>query len=136
MHERTVGVSAVKIPPDLARQCLSMATNTSSVPLPANASEEELLARVLQIAQERGWRTFHQRPSRTAKGWCSAVQGDGKGYPDVMAVRGSRILFAELKSARGVPTVEQAAWLDALAGVAEVYVWRPKDIQEIMRVLE
>lgn len=51
----------------------------------------------------------------TEHGWRSPVQGAGRGFPDVLAIRGDRIIAAELKSDRGRLTDEQSQWLDALA---------------------
>ena len=71
----------------------------------------------------------------TLNGWRTTVAGDGVGFVDVFAVRGSRIIGVELKVGRGKVTPEQAAWLEALqaAGV-ECHVWREADYPE--RILE
>ena len=87
-------------------------------------SEKEFQAQVLQFAKLHGWRTAHFRPAMTAKGrWVTAIQGEGKGFPDTVLVRGYRLIFAELKAGRVpsecVPTVEQQAWLFSLGKVAE-----------------
>lgn len=92
----------------------------------AAMTETELLQVVLETAALFGWRTLHLRPARTAAGWRTAVSGDGAGFPDVLAVRGNRIIAAELKSHRGQLSAEQQVWLDALSTVAETYVWRPE----------
>lgn len=113
-------------------------------------TEDQLLAQVLGIAKLYGWRTAHFRPAQTRSGrWVTAVQGDGKGYPDLTLAHGpaGRLVFAELKTARGKVTPEQADWLHALELVAEaaldvpgasrpgrpygsveVYTWRPADL--------
>lgn len=91
-------------------------------------TENDLLAAVLSLAKLYGWRTLHIRPARTEKGWRSPVQGDGKGFPDILAVRGNRVLAMELKDTSGKVTPEQQAWLDAFYPVSElVGVWRPAD---------
>jgi hypothetical protein len=90
-------------------------------------TENDLLRGVLDLARILGWRTIHIRPARTAHGWRTAVQGDGIGWPDVVAVRGSRIVAAELKASKGRTTPEQDAWLEALAATgAETHVWKPE----------
>ena len=83
---------------------------------------------MLDLFRAMGWRTLHVRPGRTLNGWSTTVAGDGVGFVDVFAVRGSRIVAAELKVGRGKVTPEQAAWLEALqaAGV-ESHVWREDD---------
>ena len=99
-------------------------------------TEAEFTAQVLEYARLRGWRTIHLRPARTARGWRTAVQGDGAGFPDVLALRGGRVVVAELKVARNVATEAQEAWLAAWreAG-AEVFLWTPDAWAEIERVL-
>lgn len=88
--------------------------------------EAELLACVLELAALRKWRTMHQRPGLTQAGhWRTAVQGDGKGFPDLVLCR-ERLILVELKSDLGRTTPEQQDWLFALsaAGV-ETHIWRP-----------
>lgn len=89
-------------------------------------TESELLSVVLETAALFGWRTAHFRPAMTTHGWRTAVSGDGKGFPDLVLVRGHRLLAIELKSARGTVTADQAAWLEVLRPVASVHVWRPR----------
>lgn len=105
-------------------------------------SEETLLSHVLDAAKKLGWRTTHFRPALLADGsWRTAVQGDGKGWPDLVLVneRMGELLFVELKSTDGELTPEQAAWLCALQNVGQrADVWRPSDWTSghIQRVLE
>ena len=107
-------------------------------------SEEQLLARVIEIAHEHGWIVSHFRPSLSQSGrWHTAVQGDGAGWPDLVLCRPSRrigkmgrLLFVELKSARGKLSEAQKAWIAALRDSGEiVHVWRPTDWEEIERTL-
>lgn len=99
-------------------------------------TEATFCALVLQACRDFGWTAAHFRPALTAKGWRTAVQGDGKGWPDIIAVKGDRLLAAELKSAKGKLTPEQEDWLGRLgeAGV-EIYLWRPTDLAEVLSVL-
>lgn len=98
--------------------------------------EEAFLAQVIAFAKLHGWRSAHFRPAKTERGWRTAVQGDGKGFPDLVLIRGDTIIVAELKVGRNQLTVEQRAWLVAfeMAGVP-AYTWRPKDWSEIEQVL-
>lgn len=104
-------------------------------------SEDQLLEWVVDVADLFGWRTYHTHDSRHSQ----------RGFPDLVMVRGRRVIFAELKSANGTLTPEQKGWLEALLyvssgdaitgsnpkGVAEVevYLWRPSDQAEVERVL-
>jgi hypothetical protein len=98
-------------------------------------AESDLLMGVLDIAKLHRWRTIHIRPGRTAHGWRSPVQGDGAGFPDILAIRGMRLLVAELKVGRGRLTADQDAWLAAFAAVTdEVYVWREGDYPDAIEV--
>ncbi|MBO0863476.1 MAG: VRR-NUC domain-containing protein [Mycobacterium sp.] len=75
-----------------------------------------------------GWRWQHQRPGRLKDNqWRTAVSGH-VGFPDLVAVRGTRLLFAELKGDGGRLTPDQAAWIAALRSTqtTEVCVWWPE----------
>lgn len=99
---------------------------------------ESLLAdTVKKLAKLYGWRAAHFRPARTAYGWRTAVEGDGKGWPDWVLLRGSRCLIIELKKQLEQPDEHQEAWLAAWGRIpgAEVYVWRPSDIEVIVQVI-
>lgn len=91
-------------------------------------TENQLLEATLSLAKVYGWRTLHIRQARTEKGWRSPVQGDGKGFPDLLMCRADRMLAVELKGDTGHTTPEQEHWLYALdlAG-AECWCWRPSD---------
>ena len=69
-----------------------------------------------------GWRCAHFRPARTVHGWRTAVQGDGKGFPDWVLVhdRGG-VVFVELKTSRGKLTPAQEAWGEALIRAGAIY---------------
>ena len=87
-------------------------------------TEEELQKAVIELAQFLGWRVAHFRPARTEKGWRTPVQGDGKGFPDLVLARHGRVLFAELKSEKAKLSAEQDLWLYEL-GPSFSRVWRP-----------
>lgn len=91
-------------------------------------TEAGLQEAVIALAKLRGWRVAHFRPARTEKGWRTPVEGDA-GFPDLVLVRGGRLIFAELKSQRGKVTLDQHEWLDELGSVEgiEARVWRPQD---------
>jgi hypothetical protein len=82
-----------------------------------------------------GWRWCHFRPARTQRGWRTPLSGS-PGFPDIVAVRGDRIIFVELKAANGKLRDEQRSWLSALgAAGAEVHCWRPNDWPVIERLI-
>ena len=115
--------------------------------------EKAFLGQIIDLAHHLNWRVAHFRPARskcnvcngrgcqkckfTGVTWVTAVQADGAGYPDLTMVRGKRLIFAELKSAKGEPSEDQMIWLALLdhAG-AEAYLWRPADIESIERILK
>lgn len=97
-------------------------------------SEKEFQTDVLRLAGMFGWRTFHDFDSRRST----------PGFPDLVAVKPPRLIFAELKSDTGKLRPDQVLWLDDLTKVesaldraiggsspVEVYVWRPSDLQFI-----
>lgn len=63
------------------------------------------------------------------------MQGD-KGFPDLVLVGRGRVIFAELKTAKGVVSDDQREWIEAIAATpVEVYLWRPADLDEIAEIL-
>lgn len=93
---------------------------------------------VIDYAHLMGWHVAHFRPmfDSKRKRWMTPVQADGAGFPDLVLVRGDRVVFVELKAPGKYPKPEQKIWLDKLrATSAEVYVWRPQHIEEMTRVL-
>jgi hypothetical protein len=103
---------------------------TATQPLLEDLLEKEwdqmLFAGQKGLAPILGWRLcYHTLRSK----------GSQSGFPDRVLVR-DRIIFAELKREHGKPTETQREWLDALAAVgAEVYLWRPSDLDEIATIL-
>lgn len=108
--------------------------------------ERDLLAQVIQVAAIYGWRSAHFRPARTKKGrWITAVQGDGKGWPDLVLChqKKGRLMFIELKTATGKVSPEQHAWFDALrevtfrcSPVVRMYLIRPADFDFLVEELK
>lgn len=94
-------------------------------------SEDDLLTTVLDMARLFGLKAAHFRPAKTQTGrWVTAVQGDGKGYPDLTIAGAGGVLFRELKSDRGPATPEQKKWISVLVDAgADVAVWRPADLR-------
>ena len=88
-------------------------------------SEKAWQADVVKLARTFGWSIFHTYDSRRSN----------PGLPDLILVR-DRIVWAELKRQSGKLSLAQQLWIAALevAG-AEVYVWKPSDLESVGRVL-
>ncbi len=92
----------------------------------ARTKEKEWQKRVEGVLRQYGWLVFHTLHSK----------GSTPGYPDICAVKGERLLYAELKTEKGRLSEAQNEWMDALARVpcAEVYIWRPSQFDEVLEV--
>ena len=94
-------------------------------------SEDDLLRAVLDMARVLRVRTAHFRPAQTQSGqWVTAVQGDGKGFPDLVLAGPGGVLYRELKSQTGRLSREQTEWMQLLGeAAADIDVWRPADLR-------
>lgn len=96
-------------------------------------TEKQFQRQVQGFLNAYGWRWFHAPDNRPVNGRVQAVKA---GFPDLVAVRGGRLLFVELKRETGKTTQDQDDWLGDLATTgAECYVWRPRDLDEIRTTL-
>jgi hypothetical protein len=103
-------------------------------------TEAQFQKQVTDLAEYQGWQWLHveQRAGNAdGRGWHTPIKGPlGKGFPDLMLVRGHRLLFVELKSQKGILSEAQKRVLWGYLGwVGEVHVWRPSDWAEISEVL-
>jgi hypothetical protein len=103
-------------------------------------SEAEFQQRVIALAQQLGWRVAHFRKVRVQRGdstyWETPVGADGKGFPDLLMLRNSMIVFAELKVRPRKTTPEQDAWLNAISLTpSNSFVWYPDQWKEIVETL-
>jgi hypothetical protein len=89
------------------------------------ARSRELLGRAM--AETRKWRWWHDMDSRRNKA----------GLPDLLMVRGNRLVFAELKRRGGKVSQAQQEWLDELERCTsvEAHVWFPDDFDRAREVL-
>jgi VRR-NUC domain. len=101
----------------------------------AGMSEDDLLRNVIILCKFFRLRTAHFRPGQTRSGrWVTPVQGDGKGFPDLVIAGPGGLLFRELKTEKGRLTPDQQAWQAVLASAgADVAVWRPRDWPDLIR---
>jgi len=96
--------------------------------------EPAFQGQVIGLLRVYGWHRIYHAPDgghAPAPGRRRVAGGqipEGRGFPDIVAIRGPRILVAELKTDKGRIGPGQEAWLDAfhVAG-AEAYLWRPRD---------
>jgi len=93
---------------------------------------------VIAMARAFGWLTMHQRPARTSKGWRTPVSGN-KGFFDFVLIheKTGAVIFAELKTERGVVSADQRRWIAAAEkSPNRTVVWVvPRDMDEIERTL-
>ena len=82
---------------------------------------------IKKLTWRMGWKHYHTYDSRRSE----------KGYPDSTIIKGDRLIFAELKSAKGRLSNHQREWINALINIqgVECYIWKPTDWQNIVRVL-
>lgn len=103
-------------------------------------SEPELQNNVIDLAMLKHWWVYHTHDSRRSH----------KGFPDLVLVRNGYLIFAELKSEKGVLRAAQHVWADELnkvealnkmqsasGGNVAIYLWRPSNYLsgEIQKVL-
>ncbi len=100
-------------------------TRTRSLPLQSESAWRDRT--VIPYARLKGWRVYFTHTSKFSPA----------GFPDLVLVRGPRLMMRELKTERGVVTGAQADWLERLyaAGV-DASVWRPSDWPAIQKELE
>lgn len=90
-------------------------------------NEREWQDKVVEVARWSGWHVYHPYYSRRSE----------PGWPDLSMIRGDRLVFAELKTRTGRVTEAQHRVLGLLAATgAEVYLWRPADWPDVVRVLQ
>lgn len=92
-------------------------------------SEKQFQSQVERYARLNKWLVYHT--------WRSIHSA--KGFPDLIMIRGGRVVVAELKTLTGKLSPYQSEWLDAWAEVPgnTVKIWRPtdEDWQDIERTL-
>ena len=80
-------------------------------------TEKELQANIVRLATFRGWYHYHTYSSKKSV----------RGWPDLVLCKPPKLLFVELKSARGRLTPDQEHWLNLLNQTgAFTYIWKPK----------
>lgn len=89
--------------------------------------EKAFQAAVVKEAEKLCWLVFHPWLSIRSK----------SGYPDLTMARGTRVIFAELKTEKCVLSAAQQTWRDVLDsdGHHEYYLWRPSDWAAILKAI-
>jgi hypothetical protein len=88
-------------------------------------SERQWQQQVIDLARLFHWGYYHTHDSRRSN----------PGFPDLVLWK-DRTIFAELKTNHGRLTADQRRVIHQLIGAgAEVYVWRPRDLDDVQRVL-
>jgi hypothetical protein len=81
-------------------------------------TEAEFKGQVIQLAELYQWKWYHPAISQFSVG----------GWPDLVLVR-ERLMIRELKTDKGLVSVKQRDWLDALRFAnVDAAVWRPIDL--------
>jgi hypothetical protein len=89
-------------------------------------TEAQLQRTIVEAAQLLGWLVYHTYDSRRSH----------KGFPDLVLAREGRVIFAELKTAKGKVTGDQEQWLKRLQWtVTQAMVVRPGDLDDFLELL-
>ena len=99
-------------------------------------SETDFQYAVKEHAEADGWAVMSWRKS-ASPGKDGRWRGlAAPGWPDLILVKGKRLLAVELKSEKGHVTPAQRRWLKLLNGAgAESYIARPRDAAELIGIL-
>jgi len=79
----------------------------------AAMTEAELQRQVIDLAEALGWLVYHTYNSRRSQ----------RGFPDLCLVKGTRLMFVELKREKGKLSAYQQEWLRAIDDAKRVD-WR------------
>lgn len=98
-----------------------------------NELETAFQREVVAIAKSLGW-DYYSPPKKRRGNHGSKEE---RGFPDLTLTKPPRLMYAELKTEKGVLSARQKRWIDLLSGCpqVEVYVWRPSDLDGIARCL-
>lgn len=79
--------------------------------------ERELMAQAIELLRAEGWLVYHTFDSRRSPA----------GFPDLVCIRGGRLLAIECKSTTGRATDAQLEWLRAFAAIpgGDAFILRP-----------
>jgi hypothetical protein len=110
--------------------------SAAAVAMASLMTERDWFRQVTDTAERYGWQWAHFRLARTEHGWRTPVSGPlGAGFPDLILCRGDRLILPELKAEGGRLSAEQRDVLAVLHQAAEVHVWRPTDLPDVLEAL-
>ena len=107
-------------------------------------TESELQKEVIDYLHGLGYKVLVTGAARTGHGekerYITPYRADGKGFPDIFAVKSGRMIALELKSDTGKAPPEQVEWLlalslcGALTGIVTPSTWEKtkEKIQEVV----
>ena len=95
--------------------------------------EKDWQKHVMEMAKANGWLFYHAPDNKPING---RVQNITAGFPDLVLIKPPFVIFAELKRETGKLSPAQENWLYLLkASGQEAYVWRPSQINEVLKLL-
>lgn len=100
-------------------------------------TEAECQRTIVEAARLGGWMVHAERPAMRQSGtWSTPIQGDA-GFPDLVMVRGTRVLAVELKRRPRKIDGAQLLWLRAFtrAGVDARLVYVPEQLDDLVAEL-
>lgn len=96
---------------------------------PPRITERQWQDAIVKTAKQFGYSVYHTEFSIRSS----------PGFPDLVIVKPPRVIFAELKSAKGKVSPAQQGWLDLLGDCdgVESYLWQvgADDLEAIARIL-
>lgn len=128
----------------LARTRRKPRPESSMLPL---ISEKEFQQQVKDLARLLGWKTYHTYDSRhsdpdfpdlvMARRRVVTIEASIGGLLVSQSVMKTRLIVVELKVIGKNPTAGQQEWLDFFKQIgAETYVWRPSDLESMLKILK
>jgi hypothetical protein len=106
-------------------------------------SEAQFQNTVVEAARLLGWTVhfvpdaLYRRSFTNKRTRFNALDLGDRGFPDLLMVKGSRILYRELKVGRNKLSDHQQAWRDRLlAAGADWQEWRPEQMDDILADLQ
>lgn len=127
--------------PTAERQAAKPKRQPAQVSSLPRMTEARFMAQVVELAKLNHWEVWHDAATNAPRRCysCGArARGprNAAGLPDLLLVRGTQLIWAELKAQDGATSPEQRQWIAALRATGQtVFVWRPQDWPEIERTL-